>query len=956
MGGSLLWVAIAANLILHAATGQEGQVRFGETPIPGAAVQATRGTMTERTITDIEGRYSLPRVNDGTWMIRVSAPGFESLEREVTSGSDAAPLQWDLKMLPIDSLQRSTTTTGFSRTNTPALQPTSPSEEAADRLLINGTVNNAASTRFGLPRAVGNNRVAGRSPYNGNASFVGSNALLDARSYSLTGQETPKPDYNRLQSGLTVGGPFQIPGLFRNGSFSASYVRTQNRDANVLAAQMPTADERQGDLSGATSPILDPESGVPFLGNVVPSGRISPQARALLDLYPLPNFTGPGIYNYQIPIVGVTHADTIQGNLNNITINASNRLSGNGGYQSTRSDNPNLFGFTDAARLSSVNAIVAWNHRITRSTTAVIRYQFIRSATANLPYFANRIDVSGNAGITGTDRDPRNWGPPALNFAGGVARLATGNYASDRDLSHMVSYNSTWVRGRHGFNYGADYRRQQFNLFSQRDPRGSFTFTGAETGNDFADFLLGIPTTSAIAYGNADKYFRQWFANGFITDDWKVRPSITLTLGVRWEYESPIVEKYGRLVNLRVTPGFSSATPVIATPASSLIRTDKTGVEPRLGVAWRPRATSSLIVRAGYGLYRETNVYRSIADQMSQQAPLSQSLSVQNTPENPLTLANGFQASPSVSATTFAVDPDYRVSTAQNWTLSIQQDLPAAMQFSLTYLGVQGLNVPRRILPNTYPSGAVNPCVGCPTGFVYLLSGGTSNRHAGTVEIRRRQRNGFQASVQYTYAKAIDDAGLGGNAIAQNWLDLRAERALSNFDQRHVLAVQAQYTTGTFTRVGGFLDGWRGKVMREWTLTTALSTGSGLPLTPVILAPVEGTGITGTLRPDETGTSPYLNQNGAYLNPAAFEAPASGWGNAGRNSITGPVQFSLNASLTRTFRVNNRVNMDFRVDVTNVLNAVTFPDWNTTVNNSQFGLPTRANAMRSLQPSLRVRF
>jgi hypothetical protein len=278
------------------------------------------------------------------------------------------------------------------------------------------------------------------------------------------------------------------------------------------------------------------------------------------------------------------------------------------------------------------------------------------------------------------------------------------------------------------------------------------------------------------------------------------------------------------------------------------------------------------------------------------------------------------------------------------------------LQFSMSYLGVKGTHVPQRILPNTYPSGSTNVCLGCPTGFVYLLSRGSSNRHAGTLEIRRRQRNGFQASVQYTYAKAIDDAGLGGNSIAQNWLDLSAERALSNFDQRHLVAVQAQYTSGTFTRVEGLWSGWRGKAFREWTLTSALSAGSGTPLTPVFLAPVTGTGITGTLRPDVTGAPLYLEQNGGYLNSAAFVAPASGWGNAGRNSITGPEQFSLNASLTRTFRVNGRVNMDLRVDATNVLNHVTFQGWNTTVDNSQFGLPTRANAMRSFQSSLRVRF
>src|SRR4030095_3791658 len=105
------------------------------------------------------------------------------------------------------------------------------------------------------------------------------------------------------------------------------------------------------------------------------------------------------------------------------------------------------------------------------------------------------------------------------------------------------------------------------------------------------------------------------------------------------------------------------------------------------------------------------------------------------------------------------------------------------------------------------------------------MSGDNSNRHAGTIEVRRRQRNGFQASVQYTYAKAIDDAGLGGNSIAQDWQHRRNERALSNFDQRHQVSVQAQYTTGMLTHVGGFWDGWKGTLLKEWTITGQLTSG-----------------------------------------------------------------------------------------------------------------------------------
>jgi hypothetical protein len=210
----------------------------------------------------------------------------------------------------------------------------------------------------------------------------------------------------------------------------------------------------------------------------------------------------------------------------------------------------------------------------------------------------------------------------------------------------------------------------------------------------------------------------------------------------------------------------------------------------------------------------------------------------------------------------------------------------------------------------------------------------------------------------YTFAKAIDDAGLGGgNYIVQNWLDRRAERGLSNFDQRHQLAVQGQYTTGMLSALGSFWDSWRGALLKQWTISGLLSIGSGSPLTPVILAPVKGTGVTGTLRPNLTGAPIYLQSGGAFLNPAAFAAPAAGeWGNAARNSITGPGQFSLNASLTRSFKLTERVSMDLQVNATNVLNHVTFPRWNTTVNSGQFGLPTSANGMRTLQPSVRMRF
>jgi hypothetical protein len=338
-------------------------------------------------------------------------------------------------------------------------------------------------------------------------------------------------------------------------------------------------------------------------------------------------------------------------------------------------------------------------------------------------------------------------------------------------------------------------------------------------------------------------------------------------------------------------------------------------------------------------------------------------LSVQNTPANPLTLANGFVQVKGITPNTFAIDLDFRIGYVQNWTLSVQRDLPAALQMTATYLGTKGTRLPQEILPNTFPTGAIGP-----SGYIFLASNGNSSREAGQIQLRRRLRSGFTATLQYTYAKAIDNAPLmpsgqvvtvtqGGASIAQNWLDLAGERARSNFDQRHQMTLQAQYTSGSGVQGGALLTGWKGALLKEWTLAESLTVGSGLPLTPVYFAAVPGTGVTGNLRPDVTGVSLNAAPPGLVLNPGAFRAPATGqWGDAGRNSITGPSQFSLNATLGRTFPWGDRFNVDLRVDATNLLNHVTFTSWNTTINNSQFGLPNAANAMRALQTTLRVRF
>ena len=167
-------------------------------------------------------------------------------------------------------------------------------------------------------------------------------------------------------------------------------------------------------------------------------------------------------------------------------------------------------------------------------------YQFNRNSSRTVPFFSQRFNVSGAAGITGNNQDPLDWGPPTLNFANGIAALGEAPYSSPHNQTQGVSLEVFKARSRHNVTYGFDFRRQQWNILSQQDPRGTFTFTGAAAGSDLAGFLFGVPDTASIAFGNADKYFRANSWDAYVSDDWRFRSGFSLTLGVRYEYNSPI--------------------------------------------------------------------------------------------------------------------------------------------------------------------------------------------------------------------------------------------------------------------------------------------------------------------------------------------------------------------------------------------------------------------------------
>lgn len=990
-----------------------GLVRFQDQPIPGATVTAVQGDRKLVTSTDNEGAYRFLEMAPGTWRITVSMVGFADATLDITIPSDAPPPTLAITLLPYEVITKDVEIVkaapavaaapgaggnnrqpapgagaqggqGFQRAAvtqaTPPPQqaanaqrrpdpPPDPFGGATDGLVVNGSVNNGAASPFAQLANFGNNRRGGRSLYNYAFGLVAGSSAWDAPAYGQTRQ----PSYNDLQINGGFGGPLRLPFVRndRDPQIQLQFSRTADTNANTVNAIVPTLAMRAGDFSGTTDALgrpvtlRDPATGLPFENNQIPVDRISPQAAALLGLYPGPNAV-EGIFNYQNPIVNSIRAENVQMQLNQ-PINNRNSANGRFAIQRSNTNSNTLLDFQNHSRTMGMDAMIGWQRRIGQLFTMRSRYQFIWQESRTTPFFANRQNVSGDAGITGNNQDPINWGPPNLAFSiSSIAGLSDMNARRTNIKTHAPAVEMFWNRGRHSVQFGGDARFIHNDVQSQDNPRGTFTFSGYATGYDFADFLLGLPRTSSLAFGNADKRFRATNLAGFVTDDIRVGPSFTVQAGVRWEYESPVVDVFDRLVNLEVADDFSSVRQVLASEAGDefgrgLVRTDKLGFQPRTAIAWRPVPGSSLVVRAGYGIYRNTNVYQQLANLMSQQPPISRTFNVETSAANPLTLASGFATVPLTAINTFAIDPAFRPGFAQNWQASVQRDLPMSLTVVATYLGVKGHRLMQEFLPNTYAPGAVNPCPTCPVGFVYLTSTGKSTRHSGQVQLRRRLRNGLTAQVQYTLANARDDAtafigaSMSGNVIAQDWRDLDAEWGPSNFDQRHNVTAGFQYTTGVGVAGGTLIDGWRGALFKNWTITSNITSGSGMPFTPVYNIAVPGTATIGSVRAQLTGQP--IDADGYYVNPAAFTVPAAGeWGNAGRNSVRGPAQFNMDAGITRTFLVGDRLQMDWRVDGRNILNRVTFSGISTFVGSSQFGLATNANQMRKLTTTIRLRF
>jgi hypothetical protein len=859
----------------------------------------------------------------------------------------------------------------------------------------------------GGPMVLGGGR--GRYDVNrphGSVYYSVGDAALDAAPYALTDSPEEKASYIRQRFGVSLGGPLNIPKIYNGGSktfFFLNYNGSRGSSPFDAFSFVPTAAERGGDFSGVAGiQLVNPNNGQPIPGNVLQNAglAINPIAQGLLKFIPLPNVTGaaPDAPNFHFVTSTLNDSDDLNIRLNQTLGGASN--SRGRGQRGQRGPRNNLsFGFHyHAASANLTNpfpSVGGMTH--TRSFDVPIGYvrtfgkvvnnarlDFNRSRTSTQNLYAFNQDITGSLGITGVSTNPFDFGLPNLAFT---------HFGSLNDINSQLLRNQTWTfsdnliyrRGKHTWRWGGDFRRIEVNPETNSNARGTFTFTGLNSGYDFSDFLLGLPQLTSVQFGNNNYHFRGNSWDLFAQDEWRLRGNLTLNLGVRYEYFSPFSEENDRIVNLDLPQGFTSPPVPVQVGQTgpyngqfpvTLVRPDRNNFAPRLGLAWKPLRNT--VVRAGYGINYNTSAYQSIVQNMAFQPPFSTTATNTQSATTLLTLQNGFPPVPPGSiSNNFGVDPNYRLGYVQIWNADVQQQIRPTLIMNLDYTGTKGTRLDILEAPNRTETGVLFPGV---QPFYWEDSSGDSTANALSVRVRKRLQAGFSIGGRYTFSKSLDNASTIGSGeplvaqgagragvsgvtnVAQNAFDLAAERGLSSFDQRHSFTADYLWEL-PFGHERRWLAGKTPlrAVLGDWNWSGDWTLASGLPFTPRILGSVLNVsqGTNGTQRADVVSGQPVSVPDPSiaeWFNTAAFVAPSGAFGDARRNSIEGPGSRLFDMSFTKIFPFSESRFLEFRAQFSNVFNTPQYVGIDTVINSPTYGRVISVGPMRSLLLTARFRF
>jgi hypothetical protein len=820
---------------------------------------------------------------------------------------------------------------------------------------------------------------SGSNDFHGSLFEFHRNAALDARNFFAPADE-PKPKYIRNQFGGAIGGPIVRDRTF----FFGDYEGTRSREGITRITNVPTAAEREGDFSHSFFGVpINPFTGQPFTGGMIPSFFINPVGRSIARLYPLPN--------RDVPFQNFVSSPTQRDDNDSFDARVDHRLTDKADLTFRYSfGDRDLFepftgpsfalvpGFGDTVKRRSQNGMVALTLVLTPNLVNETRGAFSRVA-ASVTQEASIIN--SEVGLPAVSPRARDLGLSFITITGFSPLGDEGNNPQDSVTNvYQLLDNASYVHGDHLIKFGVDLRFSQQNAFRDVESRGRLQFSpfGQITGNALGDLLLGFPLLTSVAHVDNPQQIRTESYNFFINDSFRVTPRLTLIGGLRYEYNSPPVDKEDRANLYDVATRSLVPVGTNGVPRSGF-EPDRNNFAPRVGFAWAIGDNQATVLRGGYGVYYDQSPLAP-AEALYFNSPYFDNNIFFSLPGLPLTLNNPF---PSffpfpLPDSALAIQRDLRTGYMQHWNFNVERQLGEKSVLEVAYVGSKGtklltardINQPQ---PSALPPGL--PLVPRPDprfdDINLLESRANSNYHALQARFQQRLSRGFTMLASYTWSKSIDDASnffssAGDPNFPQNSYNVAAERGRSNFDVPHRLSVSYSYAL-PFGKGRQYLtdNGWVSTVLTGWETYGIVTVQSGRPFTVALLPEIDNSGTGRSIlgfgandRPNIVGNPELSNPATAqWFNTSAFAFPAPGtFGNAGRNILDGPGFQNVNVSLMKNTALSERINLQFRAEAFNLFNHPNFNLPDNFLGSPTFGRISSARDPRHIQFGLKLLF
>lgn len=787
------------------------------------------------------------------------------------------------------------------------------------------------------------------------------NNALDARNFfterdPITGRSKAQLRYN--QFGFSLGGPIVKNKVF----FFGDYQGTRERTYSSVTGRWPSPAELNGNFS-ADAPIYDPQTGQPFLGNQIPPDRMNAKSKQIitLGLFPTPNVPPQPGFNTVEVLPNPDNIDQMDAKVD-ANISDKDTFYGRFSYSTQNIGRPGIAFLSGTSYAQKgYNAALSEVHIFSPHLINDIRLGFNRPLSFTQQDGAFGKDLAGSL-FTGVNPSPATYGLPSFGFSNYSGVGGDGVTPLDYwTTAYTLFDNATYIAGAQTLNFGADLQDFTFKELNTYTTRGSVSFTGLFTkgpenpgGNAIADFLLGLPFTASVNQGlNTSWFFAQVYSL-YAQDDWQITRRLTLNLGIRYSYPTPLKEQQNRISVFNPNyPGGNLLTPnkqivqqlnsplLGYTPLRGLVEPDKNDWAPRFGFAFRPFKNNRTVVRGGYGIFYDSSAFNEYIFSVLN-PPWAKTFSQTATLSQPINFDSLFPTAPTPapvagSISSLSLNPQNRTPYVEQWNFDIERELAPGWLLDLGYEGSKATKLDDRGVPTQgqlMPNGKV--VFHYPNfGFILISQmAGKSNYDAFTAQLEKRFSHGFYFQTNYTWSKSLgltsSECGVGTDACfgQQNYWDRNADYGVNSYDVPHRLVVSGIYELpfGRGKRFGTSMPSGLNKMLGGWQLNSIFQIQSGYPFS-IGAVDVSGTNSSAFPRANLVGNphAPDPVDPTRVFNRYAFAQPAPGtFGNSGRNILRGAGLNNWDISLFKNTSLSERFNLQFRAEFFNAFNHTQF--------------------------------